>query len=329
MSHPLPPASARPLLLFVDDDAELTHILSEFFRQQNYRTAAAHTLKEAIQALRRETPALLIVDMRLPDGSGNDLIAYLRQQPEGEAVPVVVVSALADMPSIQTARRFGADEYLTKPFHPNDLLAIVQNSLQRRCAVEQLVTREAHLQTVTMLAKTIEARDAYTGGHVERVSTYARKLAEALGWSSEDLTLLEFGALLHDIGKITIPENILNKPGPLTPQERAIMREHPQRGAEILRHVSHLRPTIPYILYHHERWDGKGYPEGLRGEAIPREGRLLAIVDAYDAMTTRRPYRTQPLDKAAAAAEIARQAGTIFDPQMAKKFIELIHQGKI
>jgi len=329
MLQPIPPASPNPLLLFVDDDAELTHILSEFFRQQNYRTAAAHTLKEAVHALHREMPALLIVDMRLPDGSGNDLIAYLRQRPEGEAVPIVVVSALADAPSIQTARRFGADEYLIKPFHPDELLAVVQNSLHRRRAVEQLVTREAHLQTVTILAKTIEARDAYTGGHVERVSAYARKLAEALGWSPEDLTLLEFGALLHDIGKITIPENILNKPGPLTPDERAIMREHPQRGAEILQHVDHLRPTIPYILYHHERWDGKGYPEGLRGEAIPREGRLLAIVDAYDAMTTRRPYRSHPLGKTEAAAEIERQAGKIFDPQMAQKFIELIRQGQI
>ncbi|HFC09525.1 MAG TPA: HD domain-containing protein [Chloroflexi bacterium] len=323
-----PPASA-PLILLVDDDAELTHILEEFLSQQGFRTLSAHTIKAALAVLRHETPTLLIADMRLPDGSGNDLIAYLRQQPEGEAVPVIVVSALADASSVQTARRFGADEYLIKPFHPDELLAVVQNSLHRRRAVEQLVTREAHLQTVTILAKTIEARDAYTGGHVERVSTYARKLAEALGWSAEDLMLLEFGALLHDIGKITIPENILNKPGPLTPEERAIMREHPQRGAEILRHVSHLRPTIPYILYHHERWDGKGYPEGLRGEAIPPEGRLLAIVDAYDAMTTRRPYRTHPLGKAEAAAEILRQSGTIFDPQMAKTFVHLVQEGKI
>ncbi len=329
MPQPLSPASAAPLLLFVDDDTELTHILSEFFHQQNYRTAAAHSLQEAIRALHREIPALLIVDMRLPDGNGNDLIAYLRRRPEGEAVPVIVVSALADTPSIHTARRSGADEYLTKPFSPAELLDMVRNSLRRRRAVEQLVTREAHLQTVTMLAKTIEARDAYTGGHVERVSAYARKLAEALKWSEEDRTLLEFGALLHDIGKITIPEHILNKPGPLTPAEQAVMREHPQRGAEMLRQVSHLRPAIPYILYHHERWDGRGYPEGLQGEAIPREGRLLAIVDAYDAMTTRRPYRARPLSKAKAAAEILRQSGTIFDPHMAKTFVHLVQKGKI
>ena len=320
--------TTRPFILLVDDDAELGHVISSILEHDGFHVMQAHNVAHAIKAFRQHKPNLVIVDMRLPDGRGSDLIAYIRQHEEGKAIPILVVSALVDTQSIQAARKAGADEYLTKPFPPSDLLSIVRNNLKRRQAVERLATREAHLQTVTMLANTIEARDHYTRGHVGRVKAMALRLAKHLGWSEEALTILEFGALLHDIGKIAIPESILNKPAPLTKTEAAIMRSHPQQGAEMLKQVAHLQPAIPYVLYHHERWDGSGYPFGLRGHEIPIEGRLLAIADVFDAMITHRPYKPA-LPKAAAVEEIRRNAGVLFDPDITAAFLELVAAGEI
>jgi HD-GYP domain-containing protein (c-di-GMP phosphodiesterase class II) len=198
----------------------------------------------------------------------------------------------------------------------------VRAKLARRRAVERFDTYAAHLQTVQMLANVVEARDRYTRGHVERVQQLALELARALRWSEEALAVLEFGALLHDLGKILVPEAILNKPGRLLPAEWAVLRRHPEDGAHMLAGVDHLRAAVPYVLYHHEHWDGSGYPAGLRGGQIPIEGRLLAVVDAYDAMTSERPYRVA-LSSAEACAEILRQAGRQFDPVVAEAFAHL------
>jgi putative nucleotidyltransferase with HDIG domain len=183
-------------------------------------------------------------------------------------------------------------------------------------------TRQAHLQTITLLANVIEARDAYTSGHVERVQELALELGRALNWSISDLTILEYGALLHDIGKITIPETILNKPTRLTPEEFEIMMRHTIDGAVIIEGVSHLREARNYILYHHEKWDGTGYPRGLQGLNIPREGRLLAIVDVYDALISERPYHFG-LSHADVLSFLRQRAGSHFDPEMVELFCQL------
>jgi putative two-component system response regulator len=157
---------------------------------------------------------------------------------------------------------------------------------------------------------------------VERVQRYALALAHALRWDAEALAVLEFGALLHDIGKITVPRAILNKPEPLAPDEWETLRRHPEDGANMLAGVDHLRSAIPYVLYHHEHWDGSGYPHGRAGTAIPIEGRLLAVVDAFDAMTSERPYR-RPRTRAEALGEIHCLAGRQFDPELVEAFVRL------
>jgi putative two-component system response regulator len=220
------------------------------------------------------------------------------------------------------ARNLGADDYLFKPFAADDLLGAVRAKLERRRAVMTFDTRAAHLQTVQMLANVIEARDQTTSGHVQRVQQLAMELAEALSWRAEALVVLEFGALLHDIGKILVPREILNKPGRLDPAEWEVLKRHPQDGAHMLGGVDHLRAAVPYVLYHHERWDGTGYPTRLAGTAIPIEGRLLGVVDAYDAMTNRRPYQA-PVTSQAAAAEILAGRGRQFDPVIAEVFARL------
>ncbi len=181
---------------------------------------------------------------------------------------------------------------------------------------------------VIILAKAIEKRDYYTAGHTDRVTEYAIKTGEQLNWPKERLAVLELAGHLHDVGKIGVPDAVLNKPGKLTAEEFEMMKAHPEIGEQIIRGNDFLESLLPYILYHHERYDGKGYPKGLAGEAIPIEGRLLAVSDAFDAMTSSRPYR-KGMDPEAAIGEIKRCSGTQFDPKIAEVFLEAWDAGAL
>src|SRR5580765_2726387 len=175
---------------------------------------------------------------------------------------------------------------------------------------------------LSMLTRAIEARDPYTRGHSSRVTYMAESVARALGWSEERIASLRVGGPLHDIGKLAVSDEVLCKEGRLDDDELAQIREHPKIGAKLLLRVTALREAIPYVLYHHERWDGTGYPSGKRGEEIPVEARVLAIADAFDAMTSDRPYR-DALSREEALAEVERCAGTQFDPKIARVFLEV------
>ena len=188
--------------------------------------------------------------------------------------------------------------------------------------------RKTYISTVEALANAVEARDSYTRGHTERVYLLSCTIAEELGWSQEQLGDLKIGALLHDIGKIGVPDCILNKPGPLTAAEAEIMKRHSATGARMVESIPFLKPALPYILYHHERHDGKGYPMGLVGDDIPLPGRLLAVVDTIDAMTSDRPYRKgRPLS--VAMDEITKYSGTQFNPSVVDACLSAYHKGKI
>lgn len=203
--------------------------------------------------------------------------------------------------------------------------------LNREWKLERLRSQQMEsllVATVGALANAIEARDPYTRGHTDRVSKMAVVICEAMGWNREQLRVAQMGALLHDIGKIGVPDAILLKPGRLEPLEMERMRAHPTIGANILQGIDELRPAVPFVIAHHERWDGRGYPNRLEHEQIPIEGRILAIADAFDAMTSARPYRAPlPLDEA--ASEIQSCAGSQFDPKVAAVFDELFRQGAI
>jgi HD-GYP domain-containing protein (c-di-GMP phosphodiesterase class II) len=201
-----------------------------------------------------------------------------------------------------------------------------QAYVQERARRQEL--QEAYLATVRVLAAAIETRDAYTGGHVERVAAYSVAIGRELGWDAERLYRLELGALLHDVGKIGIADDILRKPDRLTDEEWVIMRQHPEVGARMLQHVPFLRHSLGCVLYHHERFDGRGYPTGLAGAAIPLEARVVAVADAFDAMTSTRPYR-RALPLAVALAEIERCRGTQFDPEVADAFLRAVWAGAI
>ncbi len=309
-------------ILVVEDNFDILAVMQDLLEGDGYRVSLANNGYEGLQAFDREVPDLIISDLMMPRLDGFGLLEAVRAQTRGAGVPFLFLSARTETAMTTRARSLGADDYLFKPFAPEDLLIAVRSKLDRRRTLQLFDTRSAHLQTVTMLANTIEARESYTRGHVDRVQKYALALARALGWNAEALAICAFGAILHDIGKIQVPRRILNKRRPLTHSEWVLLRRHPEIGARMLQGIDHLHDAIPYVLCHHERWDGRGYPARLIGRTVPSEGRLLAIVDSFDAMTSDRPYR-RALGLERALAEIQRGANAQFDPLMVEAFMGL------
>ncbi len=308
-------------ILLAEDDALLRDLIYNILALEGYEVFPAENGQQALDMFVSVKPDLIISDIMMPVMDGFELIEEVRALPLGVTVPFLFLSARTERADVKRARALGVDDYLFKPFDAWELIEAVRTRLDRRKIVKLFDTRAAHLQTVVMLANAIETRDPYTAGHVDRVRRLALSLAYALNWNTEDIVILEFGAILHDVGKIIVPRQILKKSEPLSDEEWKMIRGHPHIGAQMLDGVDHLRPAIPYLLYHHEWWNGKGYPYGLKGAAIPREGRLLAIVDAFDAMTSDRPYRPSvSVDEA--LTEMRKQSGVCFDPEMVDVFIQ-------
>jgi len=308
-------------ILLVEDDKLLLEVMQNILEAEGFEIHPACNGKQALDSFVSDKPDLIVSDIMMPEMDGYELLELIRVMPDGVTVPFLFLSARTQRADVSRARSLGVDDYLYKPFEAQELINAVRSRLFRRRMVEMFDTRTAHLQTVTMLANVIEARDPYTAGHLERVRSLALKLAFALGWTNEEVVILEFGSILHDIGKIVVPSKILKKSGPLDEAEWKLIRQHPEVGAKMLEGVDHLKPASSYVLYHHECWNGTGYPKGLSGDKIPREGRLLAIVDAYDAMTTNRPYHNSVMANDA-IEELKQNKGIFFDPDMVDVFIQ-------
>lgn len=311
------------LILVVEDNAQIRSVITKALQVENYSTQEAKNGREALKILQDITPDLILSDINMPQMDGIEFYKEIRNIPELTATPFVFLTSSGSPEEIQRGRELGVEDYLVKPIKPADLVRIINARLYRTAQIEVAQVGKAYLDTVKVLANVIEGRDKYTRGHVERVTTYALWTAKALRWDSQNLRTLEFGARLHDIGKIVIPGQVLNKPGRLTDEEWELMQKHPLAGANILKGIKHLHGTLPYILYHHERWDGSGYPKGLAEKEIPIQGRLLALADVYDALTTERPYH--PARPHHEVVEIIQDdAGTHFDPKLAPIFIKVV-----
>jgi putative two-component system response regulator len=307
-------------ILLVEDDTLLLDVMSSILEAEGYELHRAANGKQALDLFVVCHPDLVVSDIMMPEINGFELLQSIRMMPAGVTVPFLFLSARTDRTDVSMARALGVDDYLFKPFDAPELVEAVRARITRRRQVELFDTRAAHLQTIIMLANVIETRDPYTAGHLERVRRLALNLAFALNWKQEDIAILEFGAILHDIGKIIVPSLVLKKTGPLNEDEWKLMRQHPEVGAKMLEGVDHLKAAVPYVLNHHEWWNGSGYPRGLKGEKIPREGRLLAIVDAFDAMTTNRPYHSS-MSHEEALEEIRNNKGIYFDPEISDVFL--------
>ncbi|WP_220814129.1 response regulator [Pseudomonas paralcaligenes] len=312
------PADTRPKLLLVDDEPTNLQVLRQIL-QDDYRLLFAKDGDKALELAEWENPALILLDVMMPGMTGHEVCARLKTQPATSTIPVIFVTALADVEDEARGFEVGAVDYITKPVSPPIVRARVRTHLSLVRAEE---LHETRLQIVQRLGLASEYKDNETGLHVIRMSHYTYVLAKAAGYSEREADDLLNAAPMHDVGKIGIPDAILQKNGKLDDAEWAVMRQHAQIGAEIIgEHDSGLLKTARIIaLTHHEKWDGSGYPNGLKGEEIPLAGRIVAIADVFDALTSVRPYKAAwPVEEAISL--LRRESGRHFDPELVELFI--------
>jgi len=308
-------------ILVVDDNPYVATLLRQGLTAEGYHVTVAQDGLEALTQVAACRPDLILLDLDLPRLSGSEICRRLKRDPATRLIPIVMVTAQSAFQNKLDAWENGADDFLAKPFHLVEVTARCRSLLRSKRLVEERDSAEA---VVFALARAVEAKSPFTHGHSERVTGYTLALAEALRLSTADREVLCKGSLLHDIGKISIPDAILNKPGPLTPEEYDVVKSHAAQGAHIVEPLHSVRDAVPLIRWHHERLDGRGYPDGLSGDRIPLLVRILSVADVYDSLTSQRPYRSPlPLDL---CLELLRESasGGGLDPELVGVFTEVV-----
>ena len=327
-------------VLIVDDDRQIRRVLNEFFISSGYTCLVAANGREGLETFDAERPPLTVTDVNMPVMDGLTFLKQARAMEPDAAV--LVLTGVGDVPTAVEALKFGAYDFILKPVNMDELLIAAERAVEHRQLVMErreyhaLLERrveeatrdlaatlnqleDTYRSTLEALGSAIDTRDVGTHAHSRRVRGYSLAIARAHGVPAADLRDIEHGVLLHDIGKIGIPDAILLKPGPLTPAEWKIMRTHPEIGRDMIEQIPFLRGAVPIVYHHHERWDGTGYPLALRGEDIPLGARIFAVADAFDAMTFDRPY-SRAISLEDARTEIQRCAATHFDPAVVTSF---------
>src|SRR6266446_679898 len=275
-------------ILVADDNASNRELLEELLTAQGFTVITASDGATALQELSRSQIDLVLLDVMMPHLNGFEVCEKIKINPDTYLIPVIMITALSDKQDRLEGIKVGADDFLTRPVDRTELLARVGSLLKLKQRTDELERAESVLFS---LARSIEGKDPYTHGHCERLAEYSARLGGQLGLPEDQITALHRAGVVHDVGKIGVPDAILLKPGPLTPDEWTIMREHSAVGERICAPLKSFRFVLPIIRHHHEKLDGSGYPDGLRGENIPVTARVLQIVDVYDALTTDRPYK--------------------------------------
>ncbi len=330
---PVPDQTSARILIVDDEPANVLFLERLLVREGYTRVVSCTHPREVADQFARTPPDLLLLDLHMPGLSGFEILEQLRPVLSEHILPVVVLTADATPRAKLRALGSGATDFLTKPLDAAEVLLRIRNHLRARFLhlhVEEQVrarteeVERGQIETLERLAQAAEFRDDDTGQHTRRVGETSARLAEALGFAPAQMALVRRAAPLHDVGKIGIPDAILNKPGRLTPDEMRVMRTHTSIGASILAgsRSELVRMAEQIALSHHERWDGGGYPHGLREDAIPLTARVVALADFFDALSSDRPYRPAwPADRV--IAEIRRETGTHFDPLVAEAFLDL------
>lgn len=313
-------------VLVVDDSKMVLRIVSKGLAQAGFKVAVAEDGLQALEFLEKEIPDLILSDLHMPDMDGFQLCGALRANSVWSGIPFVVMSTAGERGVIRRMIERGACGYIEKPFNIEQLVVLVEKLLSDHF---QLLLQEKErldnersliIASITSLIQALEARDVYTRGHSEMVADLSVAVANELGFNNEDLQNIRIAARLHDLGKIGVRDDILLKPGPLTDAEFELMRQHPVIGADILRSIPSLAPIIPGVLYHHERVNGQGYPEGLKGDQIPLAARIIAVADMYDSITSKRLYRAKR-SKDKALKIIREVSGSELCPDCAQAFL--------
>lgn len=339
----LQPVPGQTRCLIVDDDPNLRRVLTRLMQSDGFDCEEAGSGFEALVALQRRPATLVLTDLNMPELDGIGLLREIRARYPDTAV--VMITAVAEVGTAVSCLSAGAMDYLTKPFHIDEVKARVRQALERRrlilenrgyqdrleerVAIQARRLEELFLASIQSLADALEVKDPYTHGHSLRVSRFSTMIARMLGLDAEFVRQIELGGRVHDLGKIGVREVVLNKPGPLTPDEYQHVMTHPMVGWRILSPLLGDHPcALNIVRWHHERFDGRGIPDGLQSEEIPLEARITAVADTFDAMTSVRPYRPGvPLD--ATVAEIQRCAGAQFDPRVVDAFLAAVDDGAI
>jgi len=316
--------SGRPRVLLVDDSSTDRLMLEYYLAPEGYELLNACDGEEAIEMVRRSQPDLVVLDCVMPHLDGFEVCRRLKHDSSTCLIPVILVTGLDSPTHKLRGIEAGADDFLNKPVNKAELLARARALLQSKRTTDLLEDAETVIFT---LARAVEARDPSTGGHVERVSHYAVLLGKALGLSDAQVEGLRRAGVVHDIGKVTVPDAVLLKPGKLTPEERRIIERHVDAGYQLLLPLRTFAESLPAVRFHHERINGSGYPLGLRGDQVPIVAQIMAIVDVYDALATDRVYRpAYPREKAFAILRQEAACG-LHSPQLVETFIELIQNG--
>ncbi|GAB0112240.1 response regulator [Pseudoalteromonas distincta] len=309
----------RPRILIVDDEPANLKVMREVLGNQ-YRMSFAKSGSAALALLEKELPKLILLDIMMPDMNGFEVCQTIKANPKTSHIPIIFVTALGDESDEYKGFELGAVDYITKPISPAIVRARVKTHLSLVQA-EQL--KQAHVDLVQRLGRAAEYKDTDTGEHIVRMSQYSKILALAIGMPEHKAELLRQAAPMHDVGKIGIPDAILLKPGRLTSEEFEHMKKHALIGGQILANSSSPLLQLAYTLAieHHEKWDGSGYPNGIKGEDISVEGRIVAIADVFDALTSKRPYK-EAWSVEKTVQHMKEQAGTHFDPALIELFLK-------
>ncbi|MBP5231657.1 MAG: response regulator [Clostridia bacterium] len=320
----------------VDDDVTNLKMAGTILSRQNMRVTALRSGAALLDYVKDNRPDLILLDVKMPDMDGLETMRRLKTRPEGSGGGIPVIFLTSDESQATEARglQLGAMDFIRKPFIPEVLILRVKNTielvrLQKHLASEvERKTRENEslsLHVVQTLAEAIDAKDTYTNGHSGRVAEYAKEIAKRHGYTKKQLDGIYMAGLLHDVGKIGVPDSVISKPTRLTDGEYELIKKHPVFGDRILKKIKEMPDLAVGARWHHERFDGTGYPDGLAGEAIPEEARIIAVADAYDAMTSRRSYRDL-LPQEIVKAEIEKGKGTQFDPVFADIMLRIIEE---
>ena len=321
-------------VLIVDDEESGRQTIESVLEGEGYNIELAENGFQAIEKARQLLPDVILLDVMMPGMTGFEVCQRIRSDPQLAEIPIIILTALDDRESMLSGLKAGADDFISKPFDRFELrarvLGITRLNRYHKLVQERTNLQDAHAQLLSAYEATIEGwshamdlRDRETEGHSQRVTELTLKLAKAYGLDDDALLKIKRGALLHDMGKIGVPDAILHKPDKLTDEEWVIMRKHPQFAYEMLYPIEYLRPALDIPYCHHEKWDGTGYPRKLRETEIPLAARLFAVVDVWDAVTSDRPYRPA-WKKEEALKYIREQSGKHFDPQVVETFFKLI-----
>jgi putative two-component system response regulator len=324
--HPAAPAdtSLGPArVLVVEDDRSIREVLEEQLTSLGLEVTTADSAEAALAVLDTVSPAIILTDVHMGKMSGVELCAHIKADPRFQLTPVIILTAVSDLSARVAGLGAGADDFFAKPFNFVELRTRVAALLRVKALLDELERAETVIST---LGLTIEARDPYTAGHCHRLANYAIALGRALDVDEATLRALQLGGFLHDLGKIAVPDGILLKPGRLDAAEREKIQTHSARGEELVRGLRTLDLVRPIIRHHHERMDGSGYPDRLKGEEIPLGARIMAVVDVYDALSTGRPYKS-PLPREQAVSILCRETDEgSWDPRVVERFLKVLKE---